>query len=146
LAKRALKGNPAHVNPVVDAYNAVSLRYLVPMGALDLDKIHGDIVLRYGQSGETAELLGMDKPVDVTPSQVVYADQERILTWLWNHRDAAATAVSEDSKQAVFFADSLLGPELADKAIQELAKQLQSLGANILSQGVIGKQSKSKSE
>jgi len=138
LAKRALKGSPAQVSPVVDAYNAVSLKHLIPMGAVDLDKIAGDIVLRYGKQGESAQLLGMDKPVEITSQQVVYADQQQILTWLWNHRDAANIAVQPTSKHVVFFADSLLGVELAQRAITDLIELLQQSGATVVSQGIVG--------
>lgn len=141
LAKRALKGNPARISPVVDAYNAVSLKHLVPMGAVDLDKVNGNITLRYGQAGENAHLLGMDAPVDVSPEHVVYADDGQVITWLWNHRDAAATAVTHSSKHVVFFTDSLLGPELAQTAISELAALLDQLGAMVIEQGVIGETS-----
>jgi DNA/RNA-binding domain of Phe-tRNA-synthetase-like protein len=108
------------------------------MGAIDLDAVHGDIQLRYGKSGESADLLGMDEPVKVEPRQVVYADDAQIITWLWNHRDAKATAVNESSKNVVFFADSLLGTELAEKAIVQLSAALDALGVEIITQGVVG--------
>ncbi len=138
LAKRALKGKPAEVSPIVDAYNAVSLKYLVPMGALDLDKLSGDLSVRYGHQGDRATLLGMDKPVEVTAQQVVYADSRQVVTWLWNHRDAVATAVRPDSTHVVFLADSLLGSALAQQAIDELEGSLHSLGVSIISKGVVG--------
>lgn len=137
LAKRALKDKPARISPVVDLYNAISLKHLIPMGALDLDKMQGNIELRYGRAGETAQLLGVEKPVPVEPAHVVYADQKQILTWLWNHRDAVATAVIADTKHAVFFADSLQGPTHAQTAIAELADGLKQVGADVTTQGVM---------
>jgi|GEM_PF-242478 len=138
LTKRALKGNPAHVSPVVDAYNAVSIKNLVPMGALDLDKLHGDLTVRYGKEGDVAELLGIDDPVVVQPEQVVYADQDQIVTWLWNHRDAERTAVDDQSTNIVFLADSLLGATLAQQAIDQLSDLLQQMGVKVHASGVIG--------
>ncbi len=139
LAKRALKDKPAQVSPIVDIYNAISLKNLVSMGAFDLDKLHGDIVVRYGHVGESALLLGIEKPVTVEPAHVIFADEQQVITWLWNHRDAAATTATEATKRAVFFADSLQGPELAGRAIGELAAELQKQGIAIRSQGVVGK-------
>jgi lysyl-tRNA synthetase class 2 len=139
LAKRALKDKPAEISPVVDAYNAISIKYLIPMGALDLDKLHGDLTVRYGRAGETASLLGFDGPVVVEATHVVYADQERVVTWLWNHRDAVETAVNNNSSRVIFLADSLLGETLAKAAIDELASLLQGCGATVVTQGFIGR-------
>ena len=44
--KRMLKGNPfPGINSAVDAYLAVELLYMLPIGGYDLGKISGDIVL-----------------------------------------------------------------------------------------------------
>ena len=137
LTKRALKSSPAHVSPVVDEYNAISIKYLVPMGAFDLDKLKGDITLRFGHVGEMADLMGVEKPIPVADGHAVYVDEERVITWLWCHRDATATAVSESTTHAVFFVDSLLGRELAEKALNELAYSLQKLGVEIVNQGLV---------
>jgi lysyl-tRNA synthetase, class I len=139
LAKRALKGNPAQVSPAVDAYNAVSIKHLLPMGALDLDKLRGDLVIRHGKEGEKASLLGIEGEVEVKPEQVIYADQNQVVTWLWNHRDAASTAVKDGSKHVVFLADSLLGAGPANEAISELTGLLQQIGAEIVHKGVVGR-------
>ena len=79
------------------------------MGALDLAKIQGNIELRFGRNGETFLGLGANSQEElVTPDQVVYADQVNVLTWLWNHRDAAHACVPRDSNGPAYillFAD-----------------------------------------
>ena len=137
LAKRALKGSPPVVHGVVDAYNAVSISTLTPMGAVDLAKLTGNLQLRYGNAGESADLLGMEKPVEVKPEHIVYADDKQVVTWLWNHRDAKLTAVQPASQKVVFLADSLSGPQAANDAINKLAAYLQELGVTIVSQGCV---------
>ncbi len=138
LTRRALDGKPAAINTVVDEYNYVSVKHGLPMGAMDLEHVTGDIELRFGKTGEKAELLGVDKPVDVTDRQVVYADDKRIITWLWNYRDARDTAVTLQTKQAVFFIDSLQGRSVVELAVAELADRLEAdLGAKVLAQGIV---------
>jgi lysyl-tRNA synthetase class 2 len=137
LAKRALKGNPAKISPFIDVYNGASIKNLVPMGALDLDFVSGNIELRYGRDGESAELLGMDESVKVNTNQVIYSDDLQVLTWLWNHRDAKKTAVSPKSKRVVYFADSLIGEDLALTAISELEEDITQLGAKVIHRGVL---------
>jgi hypothetical protein len=53
LVKRVLKGEelPA-INRVVDAYNAVSLRHVVPAGGEDLDRLESDLELTFSDGTE----------------------------------------------------------------------------------------------
>jgi len=138
LGKRVLDGKHVKVNSIVDVYNYVSVKYLLPAGAMDLDQVKGDILLRFGKSGETAELFGLDKPVKVEPEQVVYADEMRIISWLWNYRDAKETAVTEKTRRAVFFIDSLLGPERVTEAVTEVTSLLENVSSGrIIASGVL---------
>ncbi len=137
LLRRVLTDKPWAVNSVVDGYNQISVKHLVPMGAMDLDHVKGDIALRYGREGESAQLLGMDKAVAVTPAQVVYADERQIISWLWNHRDAAGTGVSLATKQAIFFIDSQTGRQPVEAALAELVDWLEQSGGQVLAQGIL---------
>jgi lysyl-tRNA synthetase, class I len=138
LVRRAIDGKPAKVNSIVDLYNYLSVKHLLPMGAMDLDQIQGDIELRYGNEGEEADLLGVERPVKVLKTQVIYADAQRVITWLWNYRDAKGTAVTASTKRAIFFADSLVGAARAEEAIDELARTLGQLPkCKVLSSGVL---------
>ena len=39
MLRRALKGGAFRINPLVDLYNALSLRHICPAGAVDLDAV-----------------------------------------------------------------------------------------------------------
>jgi DNA/RNA-binding domain of Phe-tRNA-synthetase-like protein len=53
LLRRVLKGRSLYViNNVVDACNLASLRFLLPIGLYDLDRIEGEVTLRLGNEGE----------------------------------------------------------------------------------------------
>ena len=43
LRRVAKSGPPRLINPLVDLYNAVSLRHFVPVGGEDLDAVSGDV-------------------------------------------------------------------------------------------------------
>jgi len=59
LLRRVLKGGGLpRINPVVDAVNLLSLRFLLPVGLYDADKIEGDVVLRLGREGEGYQRIG----------------------------------------------------------------------------------------
>ncbi len=63
LCKRVAKGTPfPKINPIVDIGNAMSLRYILPMGAHDIRKLAGDLTVRFARPedhflpfGETAQ-------------------------------------------------------------------------------------------
>src|SRR5579884_3425053 len=58
LLRRALKGGePFTINPLVDMYNAVSLRHVVPVGGFDLADVRGPIELRLTREGDTFAAL-----------------------------------------------------------------------------------------
>jgi DNA/RNA-binding domain of Phe-tRNA-synthetase-like protein len=98
------------INSFVDAYNAVSLRHVMPSGANDLDNVVGDLAFRYSRPGDsfldmTADEVGeggavsMDDPPK--DGEVVYADQEKVLCRRWNWRQDARSLVTTETKRAV---------------------------------------------
>ncbi len=125
LVRRALKmGSLPTINTAVDAYNVVSVRHLIPMGGFDLDHVAGDIRLRFSPGGEAFTPLGSDKTEETYAGEVVYADDERILTRRWNYRDCDETKITEETRNVVLFID---GPEgvprsSVEDALQDLEK------------------------
>lgn len=62
LLKRASGGTPIRsVNPLVDIYNAASLRYALPVGAEDMDHFVGDLQLTITDAGDEFYLIGDDR-------------------------------------------------------------------------------------
>ena len=56
LLRRALKGEPLYrINTLVDALNLCSLRYQLPFGLYDRDKLQPPVKLRKGEPGESYE-------------------------------------------------------------------------------------------
>lgn len=77
LLKRVEKGNEVgSINPLVDLYNCISLRYGLPCGGEDVDTFAGDLRLTVTQGGDRFLALG-DEEYDVTlPGEVCYLDGE----------------------------------------------------------------------
>ncbi|MCB1487527.1 MAG: hypothetical protein KDJ88_08720, partial [Bauldia sp.] len=103
---QAGRGLP-RINPFVDAYNAVSLTHVMPLGADDLDKIVGDLAFRYSRVGDEfldmAMATGGDAPQPDPPKEgeVVYADDEKILCRRWNWRQDLRSLVTALTERAV---------------------------------------------
>lgn len=102
---QAGRGLP-RINPFVDAYNAVSLTHVMPLGADDLARVSGDLAFRYSRPGD--EFLDMasgagDAPQSdpPKPGEVVYADDEKILCRRWNWRQDLRSLVTALTDRAV---------------------------------------------
>ncbi len=88
LLRRALKGGPfPRYNPIVDLYNAISLKYLVPIGGHAINGIDGDIRLTFADGTETFVPMDMGEQETVEKGEVIYKDDRDALTrrWVWKH-------------------------------------------------------------
>lgn len=75
LLKRILQDKPLYqINAAVDFGNYCSLKYMLPVGLYDMDKIEGDIQVRLGYDDEVYEGLG--KPVVYLHDKLVLSDQK----------------------------------------------------------------------
>jgi len=125
LLKRVEKGNEVGtINPLVDLYNCISLRYGLPCGGEDIDTFVGDLRLTVTQGGDNFLALG-DEEYDVTlPGEVCYLDDEEAVCRCWNWRDGQRTMLTEDTKNAVLIIESVdpARREVLEEAIAELAR------------------------
>ena len=108
LAKNAQGERPMpEINAFVDAYNAISLSHVMPLGADDLDCVTGDIAFRYSRPGDDFRDMGvtdrLGEPVNDPPKEgeVVYADDEKVLCRRWNWRQDARSLVTAKTTRAV---------------------------------------------
>lgn len=140
LLRRLFKGEMWSVSNVVDLYDCTSVLNLLPMGAHDLAKIKGDLTLRHGREGEKFLPLGAGSDVvDVDPRNIVYADDEKIVCWLWNHRDTREAIVTEGTKLAIFLIDHAFATQWrsVSQGLGALECELEKIGAEIKTKGVV---------
>ncbi|WP_432667024.1 phenylalanine--tRNA ligase beta subunit-related protein [Wukongibacter baidiensis] len=103
MAKRIVKGsNLPAINPVVDLVNALSLKYVLPMGAHDIDALEDEIAVRFSVEGDTFIPLGSDEMENVEAGELVYADSKRIRTRRWIWRQSNRGRITDDSKNIFF--------------------------------------------
>lgn len=142
LVKRIVSGKSMwNVSNAVDLYNCISVLTMVPMGAYDIDMIKENIHIRYGKAGEVFDPLGSNDKVIVEEKHVVYSDEEKVITWLWNYRDSKITSISESTKHAIFFLDTAF--RMKHIKMKEAAllfeESLMKIGAEITSDGILSK-------
>jgi DNA/RNA-binding domain of Phe-tRNA-synthetase-like protein len=127
LVRRAMKlGSLPVINTAVDVYNAVSLKYLIPMGGFDINKVQGDIYLRFSHGGEAFTPLGPSEVEETYPGEVIYADDARVLTRRWNYRDCEETKITAETRNVVMFIDctGAVPRETTETALSDLRSLL----------------------
>lgn len=101
LLKRVNSGNQlGTINPLVDIYNSVSLRYALPCGGEDIDTFVGDIRLTKAVGNENFVVLGTDKSEPPYEGEIVYKDNEGAICRCWNWRESVRTMLTENTKNA----------------------------------------------
>jgi DNA/RNA-binding domain of Phe-tRNA-synthetase-like protein len=137
MAKRILKGDSfPRINPLVDLYNSVSLRYLVPMGGHDLDTLKGNIHLGFAEGWEPFTPMGGGETMVVPKGELVYRDDQEVLTRNWVWRQCEKDKATEKTRNIFIPIDVLgeVGSERAQEIIAELSRLIpRCLGGNILS-------------
>jgi len=127
LIRRILEGEPIpRINAVVDSYLLVEAETFLPCGGYDLDRIQGDITLRYSPGNEPFVPLGGGTHEETNTGEVVYADSKTILTRKWNFRDADSTKITLDSKNIALFSEAA-SPQIPTDAVSVFIERLESL-------------------
>jgi DNA/RNA-binding domain of Phe-tRNA-synthetase-like protein len=125
LVRRVLKGQPVpRINPLVDLYNTISLRHLVPVGGEDLDAVEGDVLLTLASDRELpVRLLGEAEARPPKPGEVIYKDDLGTLCRRWNWKEAERTKLTAGTRRAFLVIEGLppVGRDLVERAAGELA-------------------------
>ncbi len=137
MARRVLKGDPfPKINPLVDLYNSLSLKYLIPMGGHDLETLEGNIYLRFAEGWEPFSPMGGGETMTVPKGELVYRDDREVLTRNWVWRQCEKDKATEKTKNVFIPIDVLgeVGRERADELIHELSQLIPKyLGGTIVS-------------
>lgn len=125
LRKRVLRdGAMAALDPVVDLYNAVSLRYAVPVGGENGDTYRGSPRLIIADGSEPFDTMKEGQPAVEYPDagEVVWCDDAGVTCRRWNWRQGVRTRLSASDKHMWFILESL--PEMPLDALHEAGKML----------------------
>lgn len=130
LLKRVTQGKElAPINPLVDIYNSISLRYGVPCGGEDLDKINGDLHLGLAKGGEDFYPLGAQKSEPALPQEIIYYDLDGAICRSLNWREAQRTMLTEETTNAILVIEAVTPSqqERSLEAIQELHAKIKDM-------------------
>jgi DNA/RNA-binding domain of Phe-tRNA-synthetase-like protein len=124
LLRSAQAGRMRGVNPLVDLYNTVSLRHMLPCGGEDLATIQGDICLTRALGDELFVPLGAPQPEPPQAGEVIYRDDAGVICRCWNWREADRTKLTEATTDAFLCIEALpeIGAARLRAACDDLAR------------------------
>lgn len=110
LKKRVEKdGSLPRINPVVDLYNAVSLRFAIPVGGENFDAYVGKPRLSVADGTETFDTVINGETVIENPSkgEVIWRDDVGVTCRRWNWRQGTRTRLDALGGRMWFILESL---------------------------------------
>lgn len=108
LLKRVNNGNElGTINPLVDIYNSISLKYALPCGGEDIDTFVGDMKLTKAIGNESFITLGTNESAPPYEGEIVYKDDEGAICRCLNWRESVRTMLTENTKNAILCLESI---------------------------------------
>ncbi|MEW5920494.1 MAG: phenylalanine--tRNA ligase beta subunit-related protein [Bacillota bacterium] len=130
LITRILKGGQMpSINNIVDLANAISIKYILPIGAHDIALAKDNIAVRFAVNGDTFIPFGAAEAESLEPGELVYASGSDIKTRRWIWRQSEQGKITEKSSHIFFPIDGFIS-ENCDAVIlarDELAEALRDL-------------------
>lgn len=132
LRKRVLKdGTLPPLDPVVDIYNAISIRYAIPVGGENLAAYTGAPRLTLADGSEPFDTVKEGQPGVEHPDagEVIWRDNVGVTCRRWNWRQGVRTRLDSQAQTMWFILESLPAMPLAalEAAGDELVSNLQRL-------------------
>ncbi len=113
------------INKIVDIYNYISIKYIVPVGGDDTDKVDGNITLKFAQGDEPFIELNSQETKNPQEGEVVYIDDKEVLCRRWNWRECDKSKMTEETKNIALVVEGL--PPTTKEEIKQIITELSEL-------------------
>lgn len=98
-----------HINPIVDLGNALSLKYILPMGAHDIGQMDADIEVRFSRAGDTFLPFGETEVEEMPENELIYAVGDKVRTRRWIWRQSELGKIGPNTRDVFFPIDGFSG-------------------------------------
>ncbi len=117
------------ISPAVDAFNSISLKYVIPCGGDDMDSVEEDVTLGCAASDET--FAPIFKPEEIERpdrGEVIYVNRrtKRVLCRRWNWRNADFSKILPETRNLAINVDGMQ-PAIGRQEIERAAEELKQL-------------------
>lgn len=122
LVRRVLQGKGLYyVNSAVDVNNFCSMKYLLPFGLYDCDKVEGDIEYRIAEQGEYINISGKSVSTDGKP---FFADRKGVFGNPTSDSRRTAVTLSTTNLLSVIYADEEVDEQAVCGILEYTAEML----------------------
>jgi DNA/RNA-binding domain of Phe-tRNA-synthetase-like protein len=93
LRRLTKKGDIPSINSLVDLCNLISIRYGLPVAAIDTRQINGTITVRLARGDETFINLGQAEGDHPAAGEVIFTDEKDVVIarrWCWRQSEESA--------------------------------------------------------
>jgi DNA/RNA-binding domain of Phe-tRNA-synthetase-like protein len=123
LRRLTKKGDIPSINAMVDICNLVSIRYALPVAAIDRRHLQGTITVHFAAGSECFTPLDESQVEHPEPGEVIFSDEAGLVVarrWCWRQSDESAAR--EDTEQVIFTieAQHVGGRKLVEQALKDL--------------------------
>jgi DNA/RNA-binding domain of Phe-tRNA-synthetase-like protein len=129
LRRLRKEGDLPRLHPLVDLCNALSVAHAIPVAALDLDHIGGNLQVRHASGSEDYLSFGGEHE-QPEPGEVTFADDAgRAHARRWTNRQSALSAIQPATTRVLIVAEALHEGAAPDVCalIDTLAQEMQAI-------------------
>jgi DNA/RNA-binding domain of Phe-tRNA-synthetase-like protein len=93
LRRLTKKGDIPCINSLVDLCNMISIRYAIPIAALETRDVQGPITVHFADGSEPFKPLGQPEVEYPESGEVVFTDEKKMVVarrWCWRQSDESA--------------------------------------------------------
>lgn len=95
-------GDMNFINKAVDIYNIVSMDTKLALGAHDIDKVDGNVTLRFTNGSERFQPIGQEAPIPIAAHEYSYIDDSNEVLCRLEIRQVLKTLVDEDTTNVFY--------------------------------------------
>lgn len=117
------------INPLVDIYNAMSIKYQLPCGGEDIDSMEGDMELAVSDGKEVFIPFGSDEEEYPKEKEIIYKCGNSVVCRCFNWREADFSKLTDETKNAVLVMECLSSEALdtLNQALDEMRELIEDL-------------------
>ena len=115
-------GSLTYINKVVDIYNLISLDSKLALGAHNIDRVSGNVTLRFTDGTERFVPLGQTEPVAINPHEYSYIDDSNEVLCRLEIRQVQKTLVDETARNVFYIVQG--NEATSDELLLQTAQQI----------------------
>ena len=113
------------INQAVDIYNLISLESKLALGAHNIDRVDGNVTLRFTDGSESFVPIGQTEPVPVAPHEYCYCDDANEVLCRLEIRQVEKTKVDEEAQNVFYIVQG--NAATSDELLHETAQKIVDL-------------------